>query len=1014
VYVSPSAGLHDFTMPTIETAAGAKSATIGGLLEAKPYYVVVRAVDAAGNADANMVEVSGSTLDKTPPTFAGVGSVSVLGTSITLKWTAATDNFDPAAYLVYDIYQSKSSAFDFTTPTATTAFGATDYTFSGLDVSSMYHFVVRARDTSGNRDANTVDKTGVTAASPDVKAPTFGGLVSMTPLTDSTIQLDWSAAVDDYTAAASIAYDIYVGGGPSGEDFSAPSYTAVGTTSYTLSGLSPLTSYYAVVRARDTAGNRDTNAVERTAKTLADKIPPKFDGLASVKALGSTQLQLSWLPATDDVSSSGAIKYRIYQASATGGEVYTTPTITTTAGVTTYTIGSLKPDTAYYFVVRAVDEVGNADTNVIEKTAKTDPDKVPPVFGGLVSLTSLGPTSMLASWSPASDDTAAASTIVYDLFPASATGGETYSSPKWTTTPGQTSFTITGLSPKQLVYLVVRARDPYGNEDTNVVEKSATTDADKTPPVFGGATGISGATSTTLSVNWVAATDDVTAQSKIKYQICISKTATGCNGAGFTADATVTGLTTYQFTSLTPLTTYYVRVQAQDEAGLLDGNTKVVSGNTVNDSTPPTWPTTTGCTSATPAAGASGAAALVVSWNAATDNVSTPAQLVYDVWKSTTGAFNFAAAPDYSSAPGATSVTASGLLEHTKYFFTCRARDVANNRDSNVVQVSSTTTFDTTPPTATGGGAFGGATSVSALSDSSIQVFWSQGIDNTTAQANIRYLVCWWDSTMTPCTTTFTAMATVIGGSNYTASSLKPGTTYNFMVRARDTAITPNTDTNSTVKSVSTNADSTPPVFVGSLTVTPRYQDTVASAGYLDASWTAATDASSVRYQLCATTTISTTYAACASAGGTTFVTAYGATSYILFGLNPRTTYYVSVRAIDSLSNFESGSHYATATTATSYSSHVATIFSAAGSSGGCSGCHGWSRANTVNVASGCGGYNYVTPGSPTTSIIYRKMAGGAYLSSCPFGAQMPYGSSPNGTFVSQMYDWILQGAHNN
>ncbi|MGZ3416479.1 MAG: fibronectin type III domain-containing protein [Polyangiales bacterium] len=1005
VFLSATAGMYDFKVPQFETLPGTTTVNVAGLLEAKTYFAVVHAVDAAGNEDGNLHEVAGATLDKTPPTFTGLQSATAIGTSISLSWSAATDNVDPSAYIAYDIYRSKGSAVtDFTTPIATVTGGTTGYTFSGLDISTNFHFVVRARDSAGNRDGNTIDKSATTAASPDVKAPTFAGLVSATAKSASTIDLQWAAATDDYTPAASILYDIFVANSAGAEDFTgSPIATVTGDTTYTLKGLKPNKPYFVVVRARDTAGNRDTNTVEKTATTPFDTTRPTFGGLTSATSLGPTQIQLQWSPATDDVSLSSAIVYRVFLATATGAEVYGTPSFTTTPGVTTYVVNGLTPNKPYFFVVRAVDESGLSDVNTTEKSATTDKDTTAPTFGGLSSLTVLGPTSMVATWSAATYDVAPSVDIVYDLFVASASGAQDFTkAPAYTTAPGATSYTITGLKPKQNVFLVVRARDPYGNSDANKIEKGATTPADTTPPTFAGATNVSGATATTLTVNWAAATDDVTVPANIKYLICKSLVPTGCDGAGFFASASVTGVTSYQFTGLTALKDYYFRVRAQDEVPLLENNTVVVSGKTVNDTTKPTFG---GCTGAVPAAGAAGASTLTVSWAAGSDDVSAPAQLVYDVWTSLTGPFDFTKAPDYSSAAGALSLDANLLTPNKKYYFVCRARDAAGNRDTNTTQVNGTTTADTTPPT------FGGVTSATALSDTSVQIFWTAATDNATQSANIDYLICWWIPPATSCATTFNVKATVTGVTSYNASGLLPSTSYSFMVRARDQSL--KIDGNTVSKSATTQNDTTDPIFNGTPTASTVIADTVASAQSLDLSWTAASDASPVHYEICATTDSSaTSYTSCAAiVSASKFTTVNGATSFTLTGLSAATTYYVSMRAVDQPGNIDGGAHSTSAPTATSYNDNITAVFSGASSSGGCSGCHTWTRASTYNVPR-CGEY-YVWPGFPNNSVIYEKMMG-THSATCPGGVRMPASAVYNSTFQTWMYNWIAQGAHNN
>ena len=106
-----------------------------------------------------------------------------------------------------------------------------------------------------------------------------------------------------------------------------------------------------------------------------DPKPPVFAGLESAVTCipgpiggGRTaSYHLSWQPATDKVSPSSAIVYEIYQASTSGGEDLSTPTYTTAPGATSFDTPPLPTDETFYFIVRAVDEAGNIDSNVVER-----------------------------------------------------------------------------------------------------------------------------------------------------------------------------------------------------------------------------------------------------------------------------------------------------------------------------------------------------------------------------------------------------------------------------------------------------------------------------------------------------------------------------------------------------------------------------------------------------------------------------------------------------------------------
>lgn len=1012
VFLASKTGTYDFTKPDVETSPGATSAIVKGLEEAKTYALVVRAVDASGNMDDNLREKSGQTLDKTAPIFEGLFSATAIGTSIKLLWNDAKDNVDAAKYLRYEVYRSTiAGKYDFTKPVFTTAAGITEYTATGLDVSTTYFFTVRARDSAGNLDGNAVEKSAKTAASPDILPPTFGGLDTATALGARSVDLRWTTATDDTSKADGIFYDVFVATTSGGEDFSSPSFSTLGgATSFTLTGLSPLTSYYVVVRARDQAGNQDKNTVERVVKTLADTTPPTFGGVDTATTLGPTSIRLTWSAASDDVNASGEIVYKIFAGASATTIDYGTPLAVTDPGVTTYPLDALVPGKTYFFVVRAVDAAGNVDSNTKTVSAATLADTKAPVFDGLLDAVATSPTSLLVTWKAATDDVTAKSAILYDLYTGKLAADFT-ATPTYTSTPGATSYVINGLSPKQVIAVGVRARDAAGNRDANTVTKSVTMPADATAPTFAGAKSVTGASSTSLTVVWDPATDDVSAHADMTYLVCRSLTATGCLGGGFLPFATVTGGTSYTFTGLSPTKDYYFRVLARDGGGNIDANTSVVSGKTVLDGTPPTFG---GCGTVAAAPGAAGASALAVSWTAATDDVSGAGQLVYSLTWSTSPALT--SPSTLTTAPGATSAQITGLAPATTYYVRCRAVDVAGNSDANTVVKSAATTADTFPPT------FGGLVALTSTGTTSLALNWAAASDTVTATPAIAYDICY-GTLATDCNPGWAVGKTVVGTTSTSLTGLTPGSTYYVRVRARDGA--GNLDGNTAVLSKATDVDVTPPVWGGGPTVSAVYATGVASSQRLSVTWNNASDVSAVRYRLCWSTTTFTSYAACSAGGGTLATTAYGATNHTITGLSSRQAYSVSVRAEDAAGNVETGGNWGSATTATSYTTFLSPIWTTAPASGGCAGgCHsfsftyagltaGYSSFKTNAPTCTTGALPLVVPGSAFGSALYRKMTGN-FAGTCVSGTRMPSGGTPNATYETYVNEWITQGAWDN
>jgi hypothetical protein len=119
-----------------------------------------------------VVKSSGTTSsDTTPPTFAGLQQASQCFPGpqtpgeqqpVSLSWSVASDNASPSSQITYDIYMASSAGGEnFSQPNWTTHGVATTQGTLGFTTPSLpagRFFVVRARDTAGNEDHNTVER----------------------------------------------------------------------------------------------------------------------------------------------------------------------------------------------------------------------------------------------------------------------------------------------------------------------------------------------------------------------------------------------------------------------------------------------------------------------------------------------------------------------------------------------------------------------------------------------------------------------------------------------------------------------------------------------------------------------------------------------------------------------------------------------------------------------------------------------------------------------------------------
>jgi hypothetical protein len=109
-----------------------------------------------------------------------------------------------------------------------------------------------------------------------------------------------------------------------------------------------------------------------------DDTPPVFEGLKSATTCipgpigggSKSRYHLTWNAATDDVTPSSKIVYKVYQATTAGGENFSKPSYTTAAGATSFDTALLPTGKTFYFVVRARDLAGNKDSNTVERVGQ--------------------------------------------------------------------------------------------------------------------------------------------------------------------------------------------------------------------------------------------------------------------------------------------------------------------------------------------------------------------------------------------------------------------------------------------------------------------------------------------------------------------------------------------------------------------------------------------------------------------------------------------------------------------
>src|SRR6266480_2640188 len=309
-------------------------------------------------------------------------------------------------------------------------------------------------------------------------------------------------------------------------------------------------------------GSLDTVAdpywMQRSATTLADStgpdtVAPSTPAGLTASAASSSRINLSWLAATDNV---GVIRYSVYRDGVQ---------IASVAG-RSYANRGLAAATTYSYTVAASDAARNASaqSSPVSATTKAPLDTQAPSIPTNLAASAITPTTLTLSWNAATDNVAVA-------------GYRVYLNGTLLLSPSSTSAQIIELTPDFTRSFTVAAFDAAGNASAPSAPLSVTTPplADTTAPTTPSGVAASALTSSSLTLSWSPATDNVGVTG---YRVYRNGTLAASPGG---TSASITGLSA--------ATTYSFTVSAVDAAGNASASSAPLSATTAasSDTTAP-------------------------------------------------------------------------------------------------------------------------------------------------------------------------------------------------------------------------------------------------------------------------------------------------------------------------------------------------------------------------------------------------------------------------------------------
>ncbi len=374
------------SVPAPKVAGSSESFTVMGLNPLTTYYFAIKAVDKGTNRGplSNLAgPVTTTALLPVSDLAAGTPTCS----KVTLSWTAIDDG-NVGKETSYDLRCSTSTITDANFASATQITGlpapksagqAESFTVTGLLSSTTYYFAIKGIDGFGHASPISNIASTTTAVTPHITD------LVVVPGSNKA-SLTWTA-IDDGNLGKMSSYNLRYSTGAITDDASFNAATAATgvpapknagqAESFTVTGLSAMTTYYFAIKGVDSFGHASPlSNIQVVTTTAADVTPPNWIGnLIGAPSGTSGGVDLTWTAAADyGYGGSGPFTCVTYQlrystspiACDDGGTSWNAATVVTglpapkaPSSAETFTVSGLTGGTTYYFAVKSIDDSGN-------------------------------------------------------------------------------------------------------------------------------------------------------------------------------------------------------------------------------------------------------------------------------------------------------------------------------------------------------------------------------------------------------------------------------------------------------------------------------------------------------------------------------------------------------------------------------------------------------------------------------------------------------------------------------
>ena len=305
--------------------AGTTSATINGLTAATTYSFELVAYNATATTSTAWVQATTPAATATVSAPQNLTATATSSSTVLLSWSASTG---ATGYRVYEYVNGQA------VQVATLGAGTTSTSVGGLTPGSTAYFFVSAYNSTSSGSTSWVGVSIPNAVTTVVSAPTS---LTATATSSTTAQLSWAAASN---ATGYRVYE-YVNG-----QAVQVAAVAAGTTTATISGLTPGPTDYFYVTAFNATSTASTGWISVVVSNAATLTAPNVTAVATSSTTGT----LSW------TASAGATGYEIVYWNGRQSVLLGTAGASTTS----VTVSGMNPGSTYYFAVIAYNSTTNA------------------------------------------------------------------------------------------------------------------------------------------------------------------------------------------------------------------------------------------------------------------------------------------------------------------------------------------------------------------------------------------------------------------------------------------------------------------------------------------------------------------------------------------------------------------------------------------------------------------------------------------------------------------------------